>query len=282
MGQYGSSPRVRGTRPTRPVRSRCSRIIPACAGNAEFPEDSPPLAPDHPRVCGERSSSGGRRSAPSGSSPRVRGTRADVAVAGLQARIIPACAGNAAPFARAPEGVPDHPRVCGEREPRTGTGESDAGSSPRVRGTRRRRRGERSGSRIIPACAGNARGVGVPACASTDHPRVCGERDPTMLNSYEFRGSSPRVRGTRGAARPSDVRGRIIPACAGKATRIDESRRRAPDHPRVCGERLPWRCWIDRKSGSSPRVRGTLHWHARDGRARRIIPACAGNARRTA
>ena len=49
----GSSPRVRGT-PLPPFyRLRCSRFIPACAGNSRQPQVRQPQATVHPRVCGE-------------------------------------------------------------------------------------------------------------------------------------------------------------------------------------------------------------------------------------
>ena len=49
-GNYGSSPRVRGTR----LRLRRRRIIPARAGNAGCTSGRSWLTSDHPRACGER------------------------------------------------------------------------------------------------------------------------------------------------------------------------------------------------------------------------------------
>ena len=49
-------------------------------------------------------------------------------------------------------------------------------------------------------------------------------------------------------------------------------------HPRVCGEQAQWGDTIESDSGSSPRVRGTVHLQAQDRPSRRFIPACAGNS----
>ena len=49
----GSSPRVRGIWTEAAVRSRQTRIIPACAGNIPDPGANRLSFQDHPRVCGE-------------------------------------------------------------------------------------------------------------------------------------------------------------------------------------------------------------------------------------
>ena len=91
-------------------------------------------------------------------------------------------------------------------------------------------------------------------------------------------GSSPRVRGTQRDRAAQRVLPRFIPACAGNAPARAGTRRRPMVHPRVCGER----CWrprpTARRSGSSPRVRGTRHRPAARADLARFIPACAGNA----
>ena len=72
----GSSPRVRGT----PVNVRddahLARIIPACAGNSTLRVRRLLSLPDHPRVCGELAILSKEYGGKGGSSPRVRGTRA--------------------------------------------------------------------------------------------------------------------------------------------------------------------------------------------------------------
>ena len=51
--KLGSSPRMRGTHPTLPVRDNKAGIIPAYAGNTMVSALSSMLIRDHPRVCGE-------------------------------------------------------------------------------------------------------------------------------------------------------------------------------------------------------------------------------------
>ncbi len=78
--------------------------------------------------------------------------------------------------------------------------------------------------------------------------------------------------------RPTAEFPRFIPACAGNARYAPCRPPPAPVHPRVCGERPCRPLQQARRSGSSPRVRGTLYdWEAGE-QGDRFIPACAGNA----
>ena len=343
----GSSPRVRGTH--RAATRAITRFIPACAGNAGGAFE--PIAPVHPRVCGERSG-GAEVDFSTGSSPRVRGTRRGRARCtgdvGSSPRVR-GTLGQQSPIANATvhprvcgericpscdqASSPVHPRVCGERPATLAFAHWPSGSSPRVRGTRGyvsrfsllavhpRVCGERAASRFdrqhqyrfIPACAGNAgefsqslcggssprvRGTPPVRCSnvrSAVHPRVCGERQrkrPTIVFSA---GSSPRVRGTPDASRRGTcdgssprVRGtpaharraheRFIPACAGNAAGECHGCHAIAVHPRVCGERMTCHMVGSANLGSSPRVRGTRVYECPCDRQARFIPACAGNA----
>ena len=228
---------MRGTRQRRSGRHRIRRFIPACAGNSS-PQPLP-LRPRavHPRVCGELEWIHCLNDDTTGSSPRVRGTPADVAEGRRHGRFIPACAGNSSPqpLPLRPRAV--HPRVCGELEWIHCLNDDTTGSSPRVRGTRPMPRSRRRPRRFIPACAGNS-------LAPLDED-VAGF------------GSSPRVRGTRHAARPLRRDLRFIPACAGNSSYVLIFSAFTAVHPRVCGEL----CYIIEVirdiAGSSPRVRGT-------------------------
>ena len=199
----------------------------------------------------------GNRRGPLGSSPRVRGTHFNRAREGRVFGIIPACAGNtgACPSRRCAPG--DHPRVCGEHPEKVQAVEADAGSSPRVRGTRQRLLVGAVLVGIIPACAGNTNSSRHRASRTRDHPRVCGEHPSLSYEDAMSLGSSPRVRGTRLVADGESVRQGIIPACAGNT--------------------IPT-FWISRsRAGSSPRVRGTLADFGLQSVDSGIIPACAGN-----
>ena len=154
--EFGSSPRVRGTRRAGAVRRGAARFIPASAGNAPRRQTGPAPRPVHPRECGERLSDAELIAESTGSSPRVRGTRADKAVQGRLQRFIPASAGNATSSRRRSADALVHPRECGERTSARVLPAIRSGSSPRVRGTRRADSGVRPGERFIPASAGNA------------------------------------------------------------------------------------------------------------------------------
>ena len=153
----GSSPRMRGTHNATFDMDCTMGIIPAYAGNTVSKPKILSLQWDHPRVCGEHSTSSNPPDVVSGSSPRMRGTRGILSRGSPSHGIIPAYAGNTSlpnVFAILTR---DHPRVCGEHGVMSGVRVHTTGSSPRMRGTplggfdRMTLRG------IIPAYAGNTR-----------------------------------------------------------------------------------------------------------------------------
>ena len=167
--------------------------------------------------------------------------------------------------------------MCGEHLLATGYQLPPLGSSPRVRGTHmlQCRDGRLRG--IIPACAGNTGGFTWRVYLEGDHPRVCGEHDTRGIRRLHNSGSSPRVRGTRCApSKPVHLTG-IIPACAGNTSPGVGSPLHDRDHPRVCGEHVPWLKSLLTSRGSSPRVRGTPWPTWATASPTGIIPACAGN-----
>ena len=151
------------------------------------------------------------------------------------------------------------------------------GSSPRVRGTRDRKRQGVGLDRFIPACAGNTLYSSIDRCTRSVHPRVCGEH--VMVTDWlpGASGSSPRVRGTPlGYSKQRGVV-RFIPACAGNTSDFSFPPSYLPVHPRVCGEHRYDRACSQCPFGSSPRVRGTPIRHSLPRARLRFIPACAGN-----
>ena len=152
---FGSSPRVRGTRARQRRHRRLGRFIPACAGNTPSATGRNIPAPVHPRVCGEHVQCHGISFPVDGSSPRVRGTLLERGSDTDVRRFIPACAGNTARARKRYRRAAVHPRVCGEHRGERATSDEQTGSSPRVRGTRRGRRPAARATRFIPACAGN-------------------------------------------------------------------------------------------------------------------------------
>ena len=133
--------------------------------------------------------------------------------------IIPAYAGNTYIHRRQPTSLQDHPRVCGEHRNPASVVAVGTGSSPRMRGTQLGLVRVAPVAGIIPAYAGNTRWS--PACrpAWRDHPRVCGEHDCLEHLLHADGGSSPRMRGTLGAAEIDELLAGIIPAYAGNTLR---------------------------------------------------------------
>ena len=171
--------------------------------------------------------------------------------------IIPAYAGNSSGIARKLGRARDHPRVCGEQQDAVFSGESFAGSSPRMRGTAAlgvwqsgqvggsspRMRGTEAdgavtyaGTGIIPAYAGNSVDFFSVHINMRDHPRVCGEQVTDRGHCRLPRGSSPRMRGTGSCFPLSILYIGIIPAYAGNRRKTRLKLTPSRDHPRVCGE----------------------------------------------
>ena len=90
------------------------------------------------------------------------------------------------------------------------------------------------------------------------------------------------MRGKRGNRFPRFRRGGLIPAYAGKTTRIVSGTLKCGAHPRVCGENFDLRECRSVRRGSSPRMRGKPGPLPEYARVRRLIPAYAGKTRSTA
>ena len=73
----------------------------------------------------------------------------------------------------------------------------------------------------------------------------------------------------------------IIPAYAGNTWLVIPWVKCVKDHPRVCGEHTPPASRFAAAPGSSPRMRGTPHPQRSAPCGRGIIPAYAGNTRRS-
>ena len=150
-----------------------------------------------------------------GSSPRVRGKQiACERIIGTP-RIIPARAGQTHWPAIRTIGRTDHPRACGANGIECAHRTCRHGSSPRVRGKRRRLQRRRGPGRIIPARAGQTSARDMSRNAYADHPRACGANATTAINVSGAAGSSPRVRGKPLRKAGLVTNGRIIPARAG-------------------------------------------------------------------
>ena len=276
----GSSPRVRGKHHVRGAQRAPQGLIPACAGKTTVSTVIPATPTAHPRVCGENHVAGLRRQAAAGSSPRVRGKPAWGRPPRSRPGLIPARAGKTwSPRARSAS-TTAHPRACGENVDADHVRRVHRGSSPRVRGKRKRRPLGLPRRGLIPARAGKTGHAPPPRRGGRAHPRACGENTNTPYDLHHLRGSSPRVRGKRaeGQGRLSPVG--LIPARAGK-TRLHKMHvLTIQAHPRACGENFTKRDRPHMSNGSSPRVRGKQPRAVRAVGRCRLIPARAGKTRR--
>ena len=260
----GSSPRERGTRPSRGIGPCYPRFIPAGAGNAMTRDSSSRFWAVHPRGSGERASGAQGVGHLGGSSPRERGTRPLGVVVCIRRRFIPAGAGNAAKRPASATRSAVHPRGSGERRRRSTGWPSCTGSSPRERGTLLRRTPHILGRRFIPAGAGNAGAGTGPPSATAVHPRGSGERATGGSIISATSGSSPRERGTLCRNQQVALLRRFIPAGAGNAPTGTTAPRKTTVHPRGSGERAMRRRLTATPCGSSPRERGTRPKTRRD------------------
>ncbi len=192
----GSSPRARGTRWYRAQRLGPARFIPAGAGNTRTRLTTPTRWPVHPRGRGEHARACRLTSDLGGSSPRARGTRIHAPWSSLPGRFIPAGAGNTGIYCGRATAAPVHPRGRGEHCLAKPCHACRAGSSPRARGTPRRRRGPDLWRRFIPAGAGNTLSWRSSWPRGPVHPRGRGEHQCRSRRPQGRRGSSPRARGT--------------------------------------------------------------------------------------
>ena len=117
-----------------PGRDRRAGLIPAGAG--QTPSDGYVVLPEgaHPRGCGANLLHTKRNDNIEGSSPRVRGKLDRFRSHRLDARLIPAGAGQTLRKFMAMFSCGAHPRGCGANRHPAGNARRRAGSSPRVRG----------------------------------------------------------------------------------------------------------------------------------------------------
>ena len=211
----GSSPRGRGTRLGPAGLSGGGRFIPAWAGNTPASRTIPATPPVHPRVGGEHSFFVTAAAMAAGSSPRGRGTRLGHGQHELDQRFIPAWAGNTGRSAPPLRFRTVHPRVGGEHTYEESVDLTNAGSSPRGRGTPQSGGEHWRRQRFIPAWAGNTYRTVPLVWLVPVHPRVGGEHLFALIIFLCSDGSSPRGRGTRYWRVHCPVSVRFIPAWAG-------------------------------------------------------------------
>ena len=154
-GWMGLSQHSRGALYYLSALSSVTRIIPARAGSTWLQDRRALQSSDHPRSCGEHLDEKQLLDYGKGSSPLVRRARLVAVSFEVPFGIIPARAGSTPTGFPTGFSVGDHPRSCGEHTPLYFSLRSIWGSSPLVRGARRRCRIRQDERRIIPARAGS-------------------------------------------------------------------------------------------------------------------------------
>ncbi len=253
----GRSPRVRGSRATKTPPSIRGGSIPACAGEPLSHRGREGPSRVDPRVCGGADSTRQWPGTDRGRSPRVRGSPDHARTEHHRVGSIPACAGEPTSSCAVMQVGEVDPRVCGGAFSARILAAQAGGRSPRVRGSRLRRRELRLLRGSIPACAGEPGRRPRSERRRRVDPRVCG--GATKINNTCLRawGRSPRVRGSLGRLPAGARGGGSIPACAGEPPVRHRGARQRRVDPRVCGGAPSARSPSPATRGRSPRVRGS-------------------------
>ena len=132
--------------------------------------------------------------------------------------------------------------------------------------------------RITPAYAGKSSGFRLICTSSTDHPRLCGEKQKKQPTAFLTIGSPPPMRGKGNGKEIAHLLHGITPAYAGKRSSTSFRISSYQDHPRLCGEK-PFRAFgIKLIAGSPPPMRGKVTKCLIGLRVMRITPAYAGKS----
>ncbi len=254
-----------------------NRFIPTHVGNGTWPRGPACSLPVHPHACGERPIDTEAVPGGNGSSPRMWGTGGKRKCSVGRDRFIPTHVGNGRSSWPSSEPLTVHPHACGERCGSWRHACSISGSSPRMWGTEGGGLRGFLAARFIPTHVGNGSSAIMACSLMPVHPHACGERIHLFLARAHLAGSSPRMWGTGGHARRAGPILRFIPTHVGNGRSSCRLEKQRPVHPHACGERNHNSHLSCYKSGSSPRMWGTV-WKATsaDGH-QRFIPTHVGN-----
>ncbi len=253
----GSSPRMWGTRTQRRPYPRRSRFIPTHVGNSLRPRLAHRAATVHPHACGELVVVDMDVPRVAGSSPRMWGTHPGRRPRGLGDRFIPTHVGNSPTRGRGGRGSTVHPHACGELVRERAERDPDAGSSPRMWGTRGIPLRCHKCGRFIPTHVGNSPTGEQPPGDHVVHPHACGELSIRGRTRTIRPGSSPRMWGTRFSLLPDRGPGGFIPTHVGNSISAARTGRAGTVHPHACGELRITATRFPAHDGSSPRMWGT-------------------------
>ena len=194
------------------------RFIPTRVGNSKTPPFLRELITVHPHACGELFVILAKPMTSIGSSPRVWGTLLGNTEQINDNRFIPTRVGNSSKTSIKRRISSVHPHACGELTVPILKLIVNAGSSPRVWGTRIDSPQFQFNLRFIPTRVGNSLPYIINPVHSTVHPHACGELSTDIIFSSEYPGSSPRVWGTLWIMPFFGMLNRFIPTRVGNSS----------------------------------------------------------------
>ena len=254
----GSPPRVRSRQLVGLVVEPQAGITSACAEQTKPNPRSTSRCRDHLRVCGADADKLAANSVNAGSPPRVRSRLGHQRTRRDSPGITSACAEQTRCNAGTATGAGDHLRVCGADDEVRLLDVPGAGSPPRVRSRPPLPGNGHVRDGITSACAEQTVARWTPACPNWDHLRVCGADNITPQPLVPPVGSPPRVRSRRFRFRFRFNRLGITSACAEQTCIGWLEYPAVVDHLRVCGADRYAYGFMNRFSGSPPRVRSRL------------------------
>ena len=130
----GITPAYAGKRNEISFRWNGRKDHPRICGKSSQLRRWPGVMRDHPRICGEKSALTNCLLFPLGSPPHMRGKAFLPTPAMVLSRITPAYAGKSVLLVFQSAVNRDHPRICGEKLPRTLRPSPRKGSPPHMRG----------------------------------------------------------------------------------------------------------------------------------------------------
>ena len=149
-----------------------------------------------------------------------------------------------------------HPRSRGENNGPVPLPSPPLGSSPLMRGKRRRLQVAGIVPGLIPTHAGKTRGRRRRSCRGWTHPRLRGENRAEKAHPVFQKGSSPLTRGKREFDFRAGLAERLIPTHAGKTTNRGARATGTRAHPHSRGENPRSISRSGSQVGSSPLMRG--------------------------
>ena len=130
------------------------------------------------------------------------------------------------------------------------------GSPPPMRGKVRSRKYRAADFRITPAYAGKSIFRKFHDFSQQDHPRLCGEKCPSVGSPLYQTGSPPPMRGKAKEESCEKTDAGITPAYAGKSLGACACTEIIQDHPRLCGEKSSGGFGIGSSQGITPAYAG--------------------------